>query len=250
MKNPTSKAIPLLFDSNHNNFSFTALHGFLGLPSDWDAFPFIDHAENLNTPPLPFLEWANLFNQKYNAISSAAREKKKKILIGYSMGGRLAMYSLLDSIHQWDGAILISANPGFDNKSDRVSRLEADKAWANQFLNDPWDTVIEKWNSQAVFGKNPFRFHRNASQFDREILAKQLEYWSQGQQEALGDKLKNLSIPILVVLGESDPKHEELTNKSRLFAKVATIQNAGHRAPWEQPELFNQQVMKFIKELS
>lgn len=233
-----------------NQFSFTALHGFLGLPTDWHPFPFIDHLENLNTPPLNFSEWAKLFNQKYNSLYSSSDDKIKKILIGYSMGGRLAMHALLDSPHQWDGAILISANPGIENPVDRASRLDADKVWAKRFSTDPWEVVVDAWNSQSVFGKKPFPFPRNDSQFQRTILAEQLEIWSQGNQEPLEKKLKTLSTPIAVFLGENDPKCEELLEKSSPFAKVVTISDAGHRVPWEQPELFAQQLIKFMKELS
>jgi len=64
------------------------------------------------------------------------------------------------------------------------------------------------------------------------------------------DKVKRLSIPILIVTGENTIKIHRMVNEklARLLPKAerAIIPNAGHGSPRENPEAFNEAVNRFL----
>lgn len=227
-----------------NSYKIYALHGFLGLPSDWDPFKFVDKPLQLENEQLDFWDWAAKFNRKNS------NKETKKILVGYSLGGRLAMHALLENPDNWFGAILISAHPGLDLNQDKEARLENDRRWAQRFLNDPWELLMADWNKNPVFQNLAFPFPREEHLFNRKILAEQLIRWSLGKQESLALRLKNLKIPLMFMVGTLDTKFCELAKKFTSSFQVSMIPEAAHRVPWDQPKLFEEQVTKFIEEIT
>src|SRR6476661_7376674 len=95
-----------------------ALHGFLGLPRDWDLFE--SAVQDHRGRPVRLVKhnlWEELAALDDKSLRSWAREfnsniEGKNILVGYSMGGRLAMHALIDDHTKWSGAVFISAHPG------------------------------------------------------------------------------------------------------------------------------------------
>jgi 2-succinyl-6-hydroxy-2,4-cyclohexadiene-1-carboxylate synthase len=221
-----------------------ALHGFLGQPSDWAMFDFIDHTIELNHSELDFITWC----QRYNdcRVSHAAN---KNILLGYSLGGRLAMHLLLSAPTLWDAAIFVSAHPGLDSDHARASRLLSDQKWAMRFLEDPWDELMCAWNENSVFGGFP-SLPRSERNYDRNILAQQLTLWSLGNQEFLLERLKELAMPTLYIVGEQDKAYLGIAEKFKEFSKVSIIPDAAHRVPWDQPEKFTTQINQFLMDIS
>ncbi|MEL6333413.1 MAG: hypothetical protein AAFQ76_12570, partial [Cyanobacteria bacterium J06626_26] len=67
------------------------------------------------------------------------------------------------------------------------------------------------------------------------------EVYSKGRMDDLRSQITNLSIPITYVTGDVDRRYwqigTELTAQSPNIRHVS-IQNAGHRVPWEQPDAF------------
>ncbi len=228
---------------NSNKTDIHALHGFLGLHTDWNIFEFIDHSIKIENHELDFWAWANSFN------STVKKQNKMNILLGYSLGARLAMHAFIANPSLWDGAIFVSAHLGLSSDSERAARLQADRQWAERFLVDSWEKLMHDWNLNPVFGHQSFPFPRDEKHFDRKKLAQQLVNWSLGKQEPLLDRLRSLSTPILMIAGELDTKFSHQANQCRNFCKVSIIPQAAHRVPWDQPEKFNEQITKFIEEL-
>lgn len=221
-----------------------ALHGFLGLPSDWSPFSFITHPISITHSELNMNEWGNEFNK------TVKRNDGKNILLGYSMGGRLAMHALLNDPTVWAGVVLVSAHPGLETDQERVNRLKNDQKWAERFLKDPWEPLMKEWNSNPVFGSQPFPFPRDEKMFDRKQLSRQLINWSLGNQKPLFNRLKKLSTPLFIIAGESDTKFCKIAEIFTPFSRVSIIPNAAHRVPWDQPDVFSNQFLNFIKDLS
>src|SRR5687768_13002359 len=94
-----------------------ALHGFLGLPSDWDflnpqfAINLYDYAD------CDFWEFAKVFNDL------ASETQSPKMILGYSLGGRLAMHAFLAQPDLWDGAVFVSAHLGGANEQRHKENL-------------------------------------------------------------------------------------------------------------------------------
>lgn len=222
-----------------------ALHGFLGLPSDWKSFSNVVAWDVLQagypSESIGLWEWASRFNE-------IAKKGTRRILMGYSLGGRLAMHALLHSPHLWDGAILISAHPGLANDDEKLKRLNNDKAWSERFATRPWESLMQQWNSQSVFsGKS---FERKEEDFSRQTLADMLRHWSLGRQDDLSLSLKSLSMPILWIAGQRDSTYASLAQSmasSNPFSQVWLAPEAGHRVPWENQRLFQQQIQEFMR---
>lgn len=228
-------------DSPSNLF---ALHGFLGCPTDWKMFDIINHPIEIEHEELDLWAWSHAFN------SRITRNTGKNILLGYSLGGRLAMHALLSKPSVWDAAILISAHPGLASSTERAARLKDDQLWKQRFLEDPWDLLICDWNNKAVFGGQPSPFSRLEAEVDRNKLSQQLTNWSLGNQEPLLNRLSKLSIPLLILAGELDTKFCAIAEQFKEFSTVSIIPDTAHRLPWEQPEKFVKEVKKFCHENS
>ncbi len=127
---------PMMLSCKKPLYNLYALHGFLGLSHDWSPFPYINYPQELTHEELPFWEWASWFNQ--NVSSWSEKRNKKNILLGYSLGGRLAMHLLISKPELWDGAIIISAHPGLSSELEKEQRVAQDHEWAVRFKNDPW----------------------------------------------------------------------------------------------------------------
>jgi len=223
-----------------SRYNLFALHGFLGLPADWKQFGSITHPIEVLNDGSGLWHWSRCFN------SSIKNSFSNNILIGYSLGGRLAMHSLINDPDLWKGAILISANPGLASEREKEARVISDRQWSERFLNDPWEPLMRDWNANAVFGKRPFPYLREESAFDRRQLSLQLINWSVGKQEPLIASLKELSVPILFLAGEFDKPFCDVADQFRDFAEVSIVPDAAHRVPWEQPEIFMNKIDHFI----
>ena len=187
------------------------LSGFLGLGSDWDFLPW-PHAE----------------------YDGGADE----VLIGYSMGGRLA----LAQAHRFRKAVIVSAGL---NAPD-VARRARDDEWARRFESEEWSSLMRAWNAQPVFGGHVVE--RREGDYDRAELARQLRENSPAVLPP--PRLEEIETPILWVAGERDAKYVEIARRAvaRLpRAELWICPGAGHRVPWEQPAAFVSRLRLFLE---
>lgn len=185
------------------------LSGFLGLPADWD-----------------FLPWPHSPNEG-------------DVLLGYSMGGRLAL-QLLER-ERFTKAVIVSAGL---NAPDEARRAR-DAEWARRFESEEWSSLMRDWNAQPVFGGHVVeRFERD---YDRRELASQVREWSPAVLPP--PRLESIETPVLWIAGERDAKYVEIarTAVARLpHAELWICPDAGHRVPWEQPEAFVERLRRFL----
>jgi 2-succinyl-6-hydroxy-2,4-cyclohexadiene-1-carboxylate synthase len=187
-----------------------ALSGFLGLPSDWDFLPWPhdpDHGD---------------------------------ILLGYSMGGRLAL-QLLER-ERFTKAVIVSAGLNAPDDARRVR----DEEWARRFLSEEWRSLMQAWNAQPVFGGHEVVRHER--DYDRAELARQLRENSPAVLPP--PRLEQIETPILWIAGERDAKYVEIARRAvaRLpHAELWICPDAGHRVPWEQPDAFVRRLRDFLE---
>ena len=202
----------------------TALHGFLGLPSDWD---FLRDEFDVDA--------IDVFRQEI------PREGER--LLGYSLGGRLALQALLSGA-QYERAILVSTRI----RDAEPDRRERDEAWARRFESDDWESLLRDWNAQALFGGHTMP--RNERDFDRATLARVLRELSPAVLPSVGARLGEIEIPILCIAGERDPKYvAEAQRAVELLPRgeLAIVPGAAHRVPWEQPAAFRPLLREFSR---
>lgn len=207
------------------------LHGFLGSPSDWNAF------ENVIAYPIAaaenFYEWAKNFNRWVEANTDGPRT-----LVGYSMGGRLGLQALLQNPSLWSRAVLISTHPGLEDEQEKLARIESDAVWAKRFREDPWELLMDDWERQPIF-KDSIRLNRKDG--NREMLARQLECFSLGRQEDFRLRLESINVPIQWVTGSKDVKFEQLAKeviKHHTYSAHRSLEGS-HRVIFEVPHFFS-----------
>jgi 2-succinyl-6-hydroxy-2,4-cyclohexadiene-1-carboxylate synthase len=192
----------------------TCLHGFLGNPNDWDFLR--DAGFAIETPPL-------------DAIPDHG-----DTLLGYSLGGRLALQALLAGAN-YKRAILISTGLGIEDDDARAARRASDEAWAQRFESEDFDFVIADWNAQSVLAGPALK--RTRDEYDPRALRE----WSSGALPPVSSRLHELSIPTLWIAGARDTKYVAEAHRAASLAQrahIAIVENAGHRVPWEQPSRF------------
>ena len=185
------------------------LSGFLGLPADWD-----------------FLPWPH-------------SPSEGDVLLGYSMGGRLALRLLEE--RRFRAAVIVSA--GLNAPDD--DRRRRDEAWAARFERDDWPALMRDWNAQPVFGGHVLE--RREEDYDRSELARQLREYSPAVLPP--PRLESIETPVLWVAGERDAKYVEIGKAAAARlpnAELWICPDAGHRVPWEQPEAFVRRLRAFL----
>lgn len=230
--------------------TFWALPGFLGLPQDWD---FLAWKNLVGVDPLFFAMdgltgWATQFNDWIQIQKS-----EQNLLMGYSLGGRLALHALIDRPLLWQAAIIVSAHAGLTDPKAKEERQKLDAMWAEMFCNEPWPRLMEAWDSRGVFAGDSYRFCRLEDTYQRQKLADLLKEGSLGRQDDLRPRIAELQIPILWITGSEDARFCEVAQTMRFshpHSRRIVISEAGHRVPWSQPKVFADQVQSFLNELS
>lgn len=234
------------------------LHGFLGKGRDWE--PFRESWEKASGLPLRAIDlfdkpleeqtpevWGTRFARSIATTDPGA------VLVGYSLGGRLALQALLARPGAFRGAVIISAGLGVEGEVERQMRRVRDDAWAARFETEAWGSVMAAWNRQAVFGSDSAAPPRDELDYDRSALATALRYWSPAVQQPIGPRLAELELPIFWIAGERDSKYVDEARRAAGAAGNARLwiaPAAGHRVPWDAPEEFRQRVADFLASLA
>ncbi len=176
-------------------------------------------------------------------------------LVGYSMGGRLALYMALKFAERFSGTVLGSASPGLHNIQERQQRCQQDEQRAKNLEAD-FPAFLTQWYGQPLF--QPLRHHPNFSQVFHQRrqqnpveLAKSLRYMGLGRQPSLWDGLAKHDRPLLLVVGDRDRKFYRLNQQMADWcptAKLHILTDCGHAVHLEQPERFVEQVRTFFSD--
>ncbi|MEO0949105.1 MAG: alpha/beta fold hydrolase, partial [Cyanobacteria bacterium J06641_5] len=171
-------------------------------------------------------------------------------LLGYSLGGRLALHALATEPDLWAGAIVIAAHPGLQSTGERVQRRARDRIWARRFAREPLELVFSDWDSQAIFQQIPCPLPRSLAALSRARARAGFERFSLGLQTDLRPILQQLGRPpILYIAGKQDAKYLQLGRNLTAICPamtLAVVPGAAHRVPWEQPTSFMESVRAFL----
>ena len=242
------------------------LHGFLGSGSDW--VPIARQLENdyccilvdlpghgesdieaSGNPDLFFTETVDALAMELTR--SAAPEPS--FLVGYSMGGRIALALLLRHPELFAKAIIVSASPGLGTEEERLSRRESDEGIARK-IEKNFDGFIQAWYEQPLFAslKNHpiFKEVESERQINNpENLALALRLLGTGQQPSLWDELQKNRVPIQFFAGEKDLKFVEIGRQMVNLCTESTLEifpGCGHTLHLENRELFLDRLTQFF----
>ena len=175
-------------------------------------------------------------------------------LVAYSMGGRLALYLAIFYKEYFHKVAIESASAGLATASARLSRQKQDHQLATKLENSNLEQFLEDWYQQSIFGN--LRSHPKFSQMltqrlnnSPSELAKSLRNLGLGMQRSLWDKLGEVDISLLLLVGELDQKFiqiNQLIAQQARFSKLEIIPDCGHNTHFEKPELFAQKIFDFL----
>ncbi|MCH7690209.1 MAG: 2-succinyl-6-hydroxy-2,4-cyclohexadiene-1-carboxylate synthase [candidate division Zixibacteria bacterium] len=257
----------LYYETQGSNKSpaIVMLHGFLGSSKDWSEV-----AETLKEkffcilPDLPgHGRTMPLADSDYTMQSAALsllailnrEEIKQCSLVGYSMGGRLALYMTLTHPKYFSKLMLESASPGLKTEKERNARIESDGIVINRLRTQTMDEFITSWYSNFMFDsirqdREKFeKLLKNRSENNPEALSKSLKFMGTGVQPPLWHILPDLIPPTLLIVGADDNKFKsvafEMEERSAAIT-VVSIENAGHNAHFERPQEYIIELQKFL----
>lgn len=177
-------------------------------------------------------------------------------LLGYSMGGRLALAFALRHPQRVRSLVLESTTAGLENAGERVIRQRADDALAARLENIGVDAFLGEWLAQPLFSTlaaiEPER--RMADLAQRRIgraagLAASLRCFSVGREPALWGKLHGLRVPTLILSGALDQKYVVLGERLAMTlpdASHQTVAGIGHSMHLEDPDAFIKRLSAFL----
>ena len=177
----------------------------------------------------------------------------KCLLLGYSMGGRLALYMTLHFPERFEKVVLESASPGLKSEKDRSHRRQADSQTAQNLENSNIKDFILNWYDRPLF-----KSLKNSPNFDQLVesrlannpleLAKSLRHMGTGNQPSVWEKLAQNQIPLLLLAGEDDRKFQDINAEIASLCPAATfkiIPKAGHNIHFENLDNFVAVVRQF-----
>ena len=228
------------------------LHGAVGMADDWRGFSVpgwavkrVDLWRFLDCCPMEMPDFGVALNEEAQAVEG------QKVLLGYSMGGRLALHALLEGGF-WDAGVIVSAHPGLAEE-EKVARRARDAEWAAEALKGDWKEFLDEWNGQAVLEDCGSRIadcgmkfaDRARLEMRRQAVARSFMDWTLGRQEALGGRIGEVGCPLLWAVGEKDEKFRGLAGRID-GVEHWVAPGAGHRVPWESAE-FPGRVGEFLE---
>jgi len=250
-----------------------ALHGFVGSGADFDALqdgygassgPPLDWT----TPDLPghggnLPPYAAAYTVPAMAGSVAAHLRSltdPAVLLGYSMGGRVALRVALDWPGLLAGLVLIGAHPGIDDELQRAARAAEDTARAARIREIGAPAFCEEWSRVPLIATQrrapePFRSAMAARRATNDTLGLALaaEVGGTGSMEPMGPRLGDLAIPTLLMVGAHDSKYRALLPDMLAAlprSEPATIADAGHAAHLERPAAAAQRLARFLRSVT
>jgi 2-succinyl-6-hydroxy-2,4-cyclohexadiene-1-carboxylate synthase len=164
-------------------------------------------------------------------------------LVGYSMGGRLAMHVALGLPRRVRRLVLIGASPGIADSAARAERRAADDRLADEVEAMSIEAFAERWAQAAVLADQPPAVqavvHADRLRNTPAGLAAALRGVGTGALPSLWGRLGEIAVPVELVVGERDAKFRAIAAEMAAAlpeARVHVVGEAGHAVHLEAPE--------------
>lgn len=254
---------------NPEKKSILFLHGFTGSANEWKdaaqktdpaynkiALDLIGHGKSSSPPETGYYKTEELVNQINFAIEYLKIDKI--ILCGYSMGGRAALVFAAAHPGKIRALILESTSAGIESESERKIRADSDEQLAEFIESHSIEEFVKFWLDKELFHslkhqpENKFqKLKHSKMKNSRSGLANSLRGFGTAVMPYLGNEIKQMSFPVLLISGRLDTKFTQsncdLANKFP-NAKHIIIESAGHNVHYEDPDGYAASVNQFLKQ--
>jgi 2-succinyl-6-hydroxy-2,4-cyclohexadiene-1-carboxylate synthase len=238
------------------------LHGFTGAASSWHKLTG-QLAEDFRLIAVDLLGHgasdvpADLASYRMESLAADLTSLLTRLslttphLLGYSLGGRLALFLALRN--PFHSLILESASPGLDHEAARAERRGRDNDLADAIEARGIDWFVDYWESLPLW----------ASQSEKQLqmqraqrlsnnprgLANSLRGMGAGVQPNLWAQLPDLTLPTCLIVGDQDEKFRRINqamNAAIPQSSLEVIPAAGHNTHLENPKAFCQTLRSFL----
>ncbi|HEX7357251.1 MAG TPA: 2-succinyl-6-hydroxy-2,4-cyclohexadiene-1-carboxylate synthase [Ignavibacteriaceae bacterium] len=243
------------------------LHGFTGCAEDW--FPVFEQIpDKYNCLALDIIGHGksdapgSSMHYSIDSIMSQIKYVKdhltqnKIFLLGYSMGGRIALTYASMYPEDVKGLILEASSAGIKNDEERQKRYEEDLKLAEFIETHTMEEFIEMWHDQEIFNtQRRFsndklkKIKKKKASGSKTGYANILKGFSTGIMPPVHDKLKKIPLKVLLITGDLDTKFTGINARlaKRFFkAKHKIVRNSGHNTHLEEPKRFIEIVLNYL----
>ena len=240
-------------------------HGFMGVGADFE--PFVDACGLEIDIEAPDLIGHGSFQcddpAEYSLDAQleywSVRIPKGSVLIGYSMGGRLALHFACRYPEHLSGLVLIGSTPGIEDPDEKVSRQKWDASQADRIRELGIEGFYNEWQRLPIISTQQrvdpdIRSRMKANRLAQNIegLANSMIQFGTGTMPDCWDTLPTLALPILLMVGEEDAKYRRIA--SRMMVRLpedsvdcAIISGTGHCAHLESMSESSRVLKQWLK---
>jgi 2-succinyl-6-hydroxy-2,4-cyclohexadiene-1-carboxylate synthase len=261
------KNISYFVEVQGDGFPLVLLHGFTGDRTTWNSFveqwshkrtciciDIIGHGKTSSPENIDRYKIQSVVQDIKSILENLQLDVVD--VLGYSMGGRLALNFALEYPEKVRKLVLESSSPGLKTEEERNSRQIQDERLANQILEQGIEEFVHYWENIPLFSSQK-ELPLQKQQMVREQrlqnsivgLSNSLKGMGTGVQPSCWDKLSLFEIETLLVTGALDEKFCTIAEKmvaSMKNAQWVKVDGCGHAIHVEHSEKFGTIVNGFL----
>ena len=189
-------------------------------------------------------------------LAQGRRGGRKAALVGYSLGGRIALHLACKHQELLSCLILEGVSPGIERDDEREERKAQDEELAREIERHGVEWFVDYWQENPLFATQKdlpqrvlLRMRRDRLSNSAWGLAMSLRASGTGEMAPLWKPMESLRIPVLIVVGKRDGRYSETGSAMRRRIQgshIAEVDGAGHCVHLERPEEFADLVERFL----
>ena len=242
------------------------MHGFTGSAQSWGD-PIVDGLASAVGSPLlldlpghgrhrgDLAPWRFTLDAVEAELTALARDEPVD-LVGYSMGGRVALAYAVRNPERVRRLVLESASPGLETEEERSARRESDEALARRIEDEGVAAFVDYWEGLSLF-ESQERLPESVRARTRALrlqnrpasLAASLRGLGTGALPSYWGALSALGVPVLALVGALDRKFAAIGARMVQALPRGTlteVPGAGHTIHLERPDAWVQAVTGFL----
>lgn len=182
---------------------------------------------------------------------------KRAHVIGYSMGGRIALRLLQTSSDLLASVVLESCNLGCATEIERIEAAQRNQGWVDRIQHDGMESFVNYWETLPMFATQKelgwdklLHVSRAANDPTSMVLClqgsgKQAMPLTEVTLEAVRTQ-RQMGLPMLYIYGDKDAKSAAVAATLEAEGVLVSVIPAGHNVHLEAPMLYLKEVVHFL----